>query len=163
MPSWPCAKQVIEFRWASASCWARRLGIPPVSLKCPETPVEAQEGAAILIPGGKGEFESSFHSHGAASGTKWGKWNKADSASDVPSPARKWNNRSMEAKMQRMVRSAGPVGRAGRQGRSTGHRRKQELRRAFTSCGRGALGPFDHRCRAYGPLDTDDNLTWSGS
>jgi hypothetical protein len=38
-----------------------------------------------------------------------GKWNKADSAGDVPSPARKWNNRKMDAKVQRIMRTAGPV------------------------------------------------------
>ena len=59
--------------------------------------------------GGKGRFEGSFHGHGAASATKWGKWNKADSAGDVPSPARKWNNRNMDAKVQRTMRTAGRV------------------------------------------------------
>ena len=40
---------------------------------------------------------------------KVGNCNKADLAGDVPSPARKWNNRKMDAKVQRIIRTAGPV------------------------------------------------------
>ena len=59
--------------------------------------------------GGEGDSESSFRGNGAALVSKRGKWNKADSADVVPSLARQWNNRSMEAKVQRIVRRAGPA------------------------------------------------------
>ena len=38
-----------------------------------------------------------------------GAWNRADSAGDVRSPARRWNKRKMEAKVQRIMRTAGAV------------------------------------------------------
>ena len=77
----------------------------------------------------------------------------------------------MDAKVQRIIRTAGPViGSLKEAGTSKCpyHLRLKGLLHDLMhgsvlrdsragECARGALSPFEHRCRGYDHLDTDDN------
>ena len=91
-----------------------------------------------------------------------GKWHKTESECDVPRPARKWNNRNMDAKVHRTIRMAGPDIRSSKAAglsKCFYRLRRKELLHDLMLWSvlrsdqseqyvRGVLSPFEHRCRA---------------